>query len=196
MMRALTLLCSASSKRARLQASSRQRGYTWEVKTSVSPLAAHATPSASVEIVVTACDSPPITGSIQTCDFPPRVEINASRPPSGDQRGRLSEPSPVVNCLAPPPSIDTNQMCEVFLLALRSIEVWTYATHRPSGEICGSEMRWIFIMSSNVSGCLANPDRELTERSAMAPKPRNFVIEKISLALAHGRESAFGSAFA
>src|ERR1017187_10566259 len=61
---------------------------------------------------------------------------------SGDQRGRwLLSPSCVI-CRAVPPSSGTVQTCTGFLLAATST-VWTVkATSLPSGETCGSPIRF------------------------------------------------------
>src|SRR2546426_8878176 len=80
----------------------------------------HTTPSASVEIELSRWASPPFAGITQICDFPPRVEMKAMDWPSGDQRGRLSEPSPCVNWRAAPPSAGTSQMWPAFLFASKS----------------------------------------------------------------------------
>src|SRR5207249_2300464 len=121
--RAFTLLFSASSRRLRLHSSSAQSGYTLEVKSRLSLLAAQTTPSASVEIEVSCRASPPFRGRIQICDLPLRVETKASDCPSGDQRGWLSDPSPCVNWRASPPALAISQRCVAFLSASRSTEV-------------------------------------------------------------------------
>jgi len=80
-------------------------------------LRAQVTPSASVERLVSWRASPPLTAIVQTWDLPPRVEIKAIDPPSGDQRGRVSDPSPAVSCFGSPPSVLISQMWLTTLLA-------------------------------------------------------------------------------
>src|SRR5678816_3793000 len=58
--------------------------------------------------------------------------------PSGLQRGELSLSELKVICRSLLPSMFTIQMCELDLSSLASVALTVYATHWPSGEICGS----------------------------------------------------------
>src|SRR5689334_431665 len=104
---------------------------------------------------------------IQTCDAPPLDEMKAMDFESGDQRGRESEASPRVSCRGSPPASGSRQMWLTILFASSSGVETTYAIHLPSGETCGSEIRWIFIRSSKVSACLgwARTGRAANERT-------------------------------
>src|SRR5258708_2801437 len=85
------------SSRFLLQASSGQSGYTLLVNTSLFPSNENSTPPASVERLVICLAFDPSTFMIQTCDEPPRSEMNAICLESGDHSGRsLSVPWVVI----------------------------------------------------------------------------------------------------
>ena len=90
---------------------------------------------------------------------------------SGDQRGRsLSSPSCVI-CRGAPPSSGTIQICVGFLFAATSTVCTEKATQRPSGEICGSAMRFSAIMALASKGrfCAKSaPRRRVGERAGGA----------------------------
>src|SRR5205809_4319337 len=152
MILAFTLEDSASAFRFLLQASSGQSGNTSEVKASHRPSRDQITSSAPAEMRVSFRASPPDRSIIQICGAPSRAETNAILRPSGDQRGVLSRFSLCVNCRAFPPARGTIQISllpALFSLLYRAAE---YATHLPSGEICGSATRAKPIRSSKVIG--------------------------------------------
>src|SRR6185503_10311539 len=70
--------------------------------------------------------------------LPGRDEVNERYLPSGLQRGEFSLSELKVICRSLLPSMFTIQMCEFDLSSLVSVVPTTYATHWPSGEICGS----------------------------------------------------------
>ncbi len=96
--------------------------------------------------------SPPSISISQICEDPPRSEIYAIRLESGDQRARwLASPS-CVSWRGAPPASGAIQICDGFLLAAVST-VWTVnVTHLPSGEICGSPIRFNSIMAAKSKG--------------------------------------------
>ena len=88
---------------------------------------------------------PPVTGRTQTCDrpLPASVVAKASARPSGDQRGRNSEPGPVNGRgarppAAPGPPAGVSQIRRAYRLAARSGSVTVNATADPSGDTRGS----------------------------------------------------------
>src|SRR5690242_1773718 len=85
--------------------------------------------------------SPPLRSRSQTWlprALPGRDEVNEMYLPSGLQRGEPSLSWLKVICRSLAPSILTSQMCELDLSSLASVVPTVYATHWPSGEICGS----------------------------------------------------------
>src|SRR5215213_2468890 len=85
--------------------------------------------------------SPPLRSRSHTWlprALPGRDEVNEMYLPSGLQRGELSLSVLKVICRSLLPSMFTIQMCELDLSSLASVALTVYATHWPSGEICGS----------------------------------------------------------
>ncbi len=84
--------------------------------------------------------SPPATGITYSCDaLSARLDVNASRVPSGDQRGSPSDLSPLVNRRGgSEPSAAASQIADRYSLASLSMRPTTYATVEPSGESRGS----------------------------------------------------------
>src|SRR6185369_979897 len=85
--------------------------------------------------------SPPLRSSSQTWlprALPGRDDVNDRYLPSGLKRGEFSLSLLKVICRSLLPSMLTIQMCELDLSSFASVVPTTYATHLPSGEICGS----------------------------------------------------------
>src|SRR6185369_10005795 len=102
--------------------------------------------------------SPPLRSSSHTWlprVLPGRDDVNEMYLPSGLQRGEVSLSWLKVICRSLLPSIPTIQMCVVVLSSLVSVVPTTYATHFPSGEICGSVTLRKRVRSSSFSGRLA-----------------------------------------
>src|SRR5690349_6383851 len=74
--------------------------------------------------------------------------------PSGDHTGEESWLL-CVSCAGAPPEVEMSQMLLALQFASMSGVATVYATHFPSGEICGSATRCILIMSSKVMGWFA-----------------------------------------
>src|SRR5579872_5076474 len=74
----------------------------------------------------------------QMRDFPSRSEIQARRPPSGDQRGERSRHSPFVICRRSRPSDEITHKLENEVCRDRSLHPSTYTTWLPSEVILGS----------------------------------------------------------
>src|SRR5437868_2054727 len=93
---AFTLLFFSSSSRRLLQASSLQSAYTADKNTTFLPSGDQIAPSAPVEVVVSCRGFPtsrPLSVSkshIQICDGSVALEVQMSRLPSGEKRGRSS----------------------------------------------------------------------------------------------------------
>src|SRR5687767_9535270 len=100
---ALTLLFSAASSLALLQASSLHSGYTSEANAIQLPSGDQTGPLPPVESFVTCSLSSPSASITQIC---PLVTY-AIFFPSGDQRGWLDEVPPFVSCFGSPPPIGT-----------------------------------------------------------------------------------------
>src|SRR5436190_9444736 len=95
---------------------------------------------------VTRCASPPRRSSSQICAPLPscRPDKNARYRPSGLQRGALSLSGLDVSRSVVAPSQLVIQISLSDLSFAESIVVTVYATHPPSGDICGSRtsLRW------------------------------------------------------
>src|SRR5271157_4265164 len=156
-MRALTLLFFSASRFFLLQASSAPHsGYTSLVKRRFLPSGEKSTPPASEERLVACRASPPSLSINQICEDPLRSEIYAIRLESGDQRARwLASPSCVI-WRGTPPGVPAGpgaiQICDGFLLAAKSTVCTVNVTHLPSGEICGSLIRFNSIMAAKSKG--------------------------------------------
>src|SRR6185436_1901679 len=101
----------------------------------------HSCPCRRPLISVSCIASPPLRSSSHTWlprALPGRDEVNERYLPSGLQRGEFSLSELKVICRSLLPSMFTIQMCEFDLSSLVSVVPTTYATHWPSGEICGS----------------------------------------------------------
>src|SRR6185503_20275447 len=99
--------------------------------------------------------SPPLRSKSQTWlprVLPGRDDVNERYLPSGLKRGELSLSLLNVICLLLLPSIFTIQMWEFDLSSFASVVPTTYATHCPSGEICGSPTLRKRAMSSSLRG--------------------------------------------
>ena len=157
---ALTLLFFSSSSRCLLHASSLQSGYTADTNTIFFPSGDQIAPSAPVEIVVTCRGFPtstPLPGSkshIQICVGSVAFDVQISRLPSGEKRGRSSWFGVGLSRRDSPPSAGTIHKCEIFVFASRSTSPQSNTTHFPSGDGTGAPTRLSFIMSSKVNGCL------------------------------------------
>src|SRR2546430_15608002 len=118
-------------------------------------------PSAPVEIFVTSCGFPTSTplpeskSHIQIWVGSVAFEVQMSRLPSGENRGRSSCFSVGFNRRDSPPLAGTIHKCEIRVFASRSTSTQSNTTHLPSGEGTGAPTRFSAIMSSNVNGCLA-----------------------------------------
>src|SRR2546430_11649790 len=116
-------------------------------------------PSAPVEIFVTSCGFPTSTplpeskSHIQIWVGSVAFEVQMSRLPSGENRGRSSCFSVGFNRRDSPPLAGTIHKCEIFVFASRSTSSQSNTTHLPSGEGTGAPTRLSAIMSSNVNGC-------------------------------------------
>src|ERR1035438_2852322 len=64
-------------------------------------------------------------------------------------------------------------MCDVFLFAARSTSTAANSTHFPSGEGTGSPIRFSFIMSSKVKGCLPCENAGIDKKSEKRMTKRN-----------------------
>ena len=107
--------------------------------TSRLPSGAHSKSSTSCAVSVSFCASPPCRFNSQTWVFPSlRAESNARYLPSGLHRGCDDETSSAVSAIASPPAAGTIQIRSSFLSSARLTEPMAYATHWPSGLICGS----------------------------------------------------------
>src|SRR5436190_17706560 len=118
-------------------------------------------PSAPVERFVTRCGFPTSTplpeskSHIQICFGSVAFEVQISRLPSGENRGRSSLFGVGFNRRDSPPLAGTIHKCEIFVFAARSTSSQSNTTHLPSGDGTGAPTRFNAIMSSNVNGCLA-----------------------------------------
>src|SRR5439155_18993354 len=121
-------------------------------------------PSAPVEIFVTSCGFPtsaPLPESkshIQICVGSVAFDVQMSRLPSGENRGRSSCFGVGFNRRDSPPFAGTIHKCEIFVFASRSTSTQSNTTHLPSGDGTGAPTRFSFIMSSNVKGRLPDGD--------------------------------------
>src|SRR6185295_824521 len=118
----------------------------------------HSCPCKRPLISVSCIASPPFRSRSHTWlprALPGRDEVNEMYLPSGLQRGELSLSELKVICRSLLPSILTIQMCELDLSSLASVVPTTYATHWPSGEICGSLTLRKRVRSSSRIGCRA-----------------------------------------
>src|SRR5205814_4999232 len=117
-------------------------------------------PSAPVEIEVTWCGFPtsaPLPESqshIQICVGSVAFDVQISRLPSGEKRGRSSWFGVGLSRRDSPPCAGTIHKCEIFVFASRSTSSASNTTHFPSGDGTGAPTRLSFIMSSKVNGCL------------------------------------------
>src|SRR6185369_3531716 len=99
--------------------------------------------------------SPPLRSSSHTWlprVLPGRDDVKEMYLLSGLQRGELSLSWLKVICRSLLPSITTIQMCVVALSSFVSVVPTTYATHFPSGEICGSLTLRKRVRSSSFNG--------------------------------------------
>ena len=104
------------------------------------PSGAHtmfATPPDSVD---TAFASDPSAFITNSCSSPERLEMKATRLPSGDQRPSLSRPL-LVSAFASPVTTVTSQMSLAVRLPGTSGMPTVYRTRAPSGDTCGSLTR-------------------------------------------------------
>src|ERR1041384_7239367 len=102
--------------------------------------------------------SPPLRSRSQTWlprVLPGRDDVKERYLPSGLQRGELSLSLLKVICRSLLPSMPTIQMWEIDLSSFAFVVLTTYATHLPSGEICGSFTLRKRVRSSSLSGRLA-----------------------------------------
>src|SRR6185437_16048382 len=102
--------------------------------------------------------SPPLRSSSHTWlprALPARDDVNERYLPSGLQRGEFSLSWLKVICRSLLPSMLTIQMCELALSSFASVVPTVYATHWPSGEICGSLTLRKRVRSSSFIGCRA-----------------------------------------
>src|SRR5262245_27277392 len=90
--------------------------------------------------VDTALASEPSAFITNSCALPARLEMKATRRPSGDQRPSLSRP-PLVSGFASPVATVTSQMSLAVRLAGTSGMPAVYRTRAPSGDTCGSVTR-------------------------------------------------------
>ena len=107
---------------------------------------------ASTPSLVTCIASPPSNGIFQICDEPERVDVNQIHLPSADQRPPVSLAGLLVSWRGAPPSLPTIQRSVRPLFASRSLVRSVKRTHFPSGETCGSEIRFIAHMSLTPKG--------------------------------------------
>src|SRR5437016_11841273 len=101
--------------------------------------------------------SAPALGSkshIQICVGSVAFDVQMSRLPSGEKRGRSSWFGVGLSRRDSPPLAGTIHKCEIFVLASRSTSSASNTTHFPSGDGTGAPTRLSFIMSSKVNGCL------------------------------------------
>src|SRR5204862_6921365 len=117
-------------------------------------------PSAPVERFVTRCGFPTSTplpeskSHIQICVGSVAFDVQISRLPSGEKRGRSSWLGVGLSRRDSPPCAGTIHKCEIFVFASRSTSSASNTTHFPSGDGTGAPTRLSFIMSSKVNGCL------------------------------------------
>src|SRR3954451_15645690 len=115
-------------------------------------------PSAPVERFVTRCGFPTSTplpeskSHIQICVGSVAFEVQISRLPSGEKRGRSSGFGVEFSLRDSPPLAGTIHKCEILVFASRSTSTQSKTTHLPSGEGTGAPTRFSFIMSSKVNG--------------------------------------------
>src|SRR5439155_12294534 len=101
--------------------------------------------------------SAPALGSkshIQICVGSVAFDVQISRLPSGEKRGRSSWFGVGLSRRDSPPCAGTIHKCEIFVFASRSTSTASNTTHFPSGDGIGALTRFNFIMSSNVNGRL------------------------------------------
>src|SRR5712672_1303136 len=149
----------------------------------------HSKSSTSCGVSVSFCASPPFLLSSQTCVFPSfRAERNARYLPSGLQRGCDDETSSAVRAIASPPAAGTIQILSSFLSSSRFTVPIAYATHCPSGLICGScksrnaDTSFTLMARGVVASCCAyqaSPSR-FTANTTITANPRNKFITAIS----------------
>ena len=91
---------------------------------------------------------------IQICVGSVAFDVQMSRLPSGEKRGRSSWFGVGLSRRDSPPCAGTIHKCEIFTFASRSTSSASNTTHNPSGDGTGAPTRLSFIMSSKVKGCL------------------------------------------
>src|SRR6185437_2953513 len=137
---AFTLDLARASSPVLLHRSSRQPGYTSEVKTMFFPSSDHMAPPASVEMLVTAFGAPstsPVAElkvATQTCWAPPRGLTKRNCLPSGDQRAPDATDGSEESGNASPPLLGTSKMRLVQLFSASFTTKAVNSTPLPSGE--------------------------------------------------------------